>query len=55
MFNPELKQSNVVQRVAYVAGRGFHLALRQPKNVAYRRATNGSRPKNAMELHNAIK
>ena len=48
MFN-STQSANQVQRVAYVAGYGYKLAVKQSKSVSYRRATNGQKPKNARE------
>lgn len=52
MFNSIRTCDNAhqVQRVAYVAGYGYKLAVKQSKSVSYRRATNGQKPKNAREL-----
>jgi len=47
MFNPNVVSP--AKRVAYVAGHGYKLAMKQATSVAYRRATNGQKPKNERE------
>lgn len=48
MFN-STQTTGQAKRIAYNPGFGFKLHVKQATTVAYRRATNGQKPKNVRE------